>query len=268
MYYNADKLKAENIKVPETWDEFRAAAKKLSVGDAKGYAINVDASTFKGMVFSRGGKVITEDGKKWLFNEQPGVDSLTLIQEMVKEGSAYHASKRFADQEDFGAQRTFFTLGSTSGFNFYNQAVGGKFNWSVATIPHGTGTQPATVLYGASIAMFKSTPQKQLASWLFMKHFSSPEVTADWATSTGYMPVRKSAQQSEVVKKRIEQVPAYGVALNQVIPVAKPEESVLGSQDTRNFIADAIVGAITDTSKSPKALLDEAYAKAQKALQQ
>lgn len=268
MYYNADKLTAAGLQVPQTWDDFRAAAKKLTAGDAKGYAIRIDASTLKGMIFSRGGKVISDDAKTWKFQEQPGIDSLTMMQEMVKEGSAYQVAKANDDQADFGAGKTFLTLGTTSGIPFYEQSVAGKFKWSLASIPHGAGNQPATVLYGGSITVFKTTPQKQLASWLFIKYFSSPEVTADWATSSGYMPVRRSAANSDVVKKKIEQFPAYGVALNTIVPTAKAEESVPGSQDTRPFIEDAWVAAITDLSKSPKDLLADAAQKAQKALKQ
>ena len=267
MYYNADKLRAEGIKVPETWDEFEAACKKLTKDGAKGYSIEVSASTFDGMVYSRGGKLISDDQKTWKFHEQAGVDSLATLQRMVREGTAYQAPKAFQDQVDFGKQQIFFTLGSTSGIPFYEKEVGGKFQWGIANIPHAPGVSPVTVLYGGSITVFKTTPQKQLASWLFIKYFSSPEVTADWAPATGYMPVRKSAANLEPVKKRIKQFPAYGVALNQVIPTARAETSVAGTQDTRTFIENAVVAAISDLSKNPKDLLADAAQKAQKALQ-
>ncbi|MBI2760638.1 MAG: ABC transporter substrate-binding protein [Chloroflexi bacterium] len=266
MYYNNTALKAAGLKVPETWDDFRAAAKKLSTGTAKGYAYEPSASTFKGWVFSRGGKVITDDYKTWSINAQPGVDTLTFLQDMIKEGSAYQTSKAFNDQVDFGAQQAFFTMGSTSGIPFYEKEVGGKFEWGLANLPHATSSKAATVLYGGSIVVFNSTPQKQLASWLFIKYFSSPEVTADWATTTGYFPVRKSAANSEVVKKKIAQFPSYGVALNQILPTAIAEESTSGSQDVRTYIEAAMTAVVSDLNKKPKEALDDANQKAQKAL--
>jgi multiple sugar transport system substrate-binding protein len=266
MYYNNTALKAAGLKVPETWDEFREASKKLSTGTAKGYAYEPSASTFKGWVFSRGGKVITDDYKTWTLNNQQSLDSLQFLQDMIREGSAYQTSKAFADQTDFGNQQAFFTLGSTSGIPFYEQAVAGKFEWGLANIPHATNTKPATVLYGGSIAVFKTTDKKQLASWLFIKYFSSPEVTADWATSSGYFPVRKSSANSDAVKKRIAQFPSYGIALNQIIPVAIAEESTSGSQDVRLFIESAMTAVVSDLNKKPKEALDDANQKAQKAL--
>ena len=44
-------------------------------------------------------------------------------------------------------------------------------------------------MYGANICIFKSTPEKEMAAWRFINHFTSPPVTARWATQTGYLPV-------------------------------------------------------------------------------
>ncbi len=267
MYYNQDALDKAGVKVPETWDDFKAVAKKVTSGNTKAYAYEPSASTFKGWVFSRGGKVISDDYKKWTFNEQAGVDSIALLQEMLRDGTAYQTSKAFADQTDFGNQQAIFTFGSTSGIPFYEKEVGGKFKWGLANLPHATNAKAATVLYGGSIAAFKSNDaKKQLASWLFIRYFSSPEVTADWGPATGYFPVRKSAATMAPVKTRIEQFPAYGIALNQILPTAIAEESVSGSQDVRTFIESAMTAAVQDPAKPAKPFLDDAVQKAQKAI--
>lgn len=267
MYYNEDKLKEAGQKVPTTWDEFRAVCRAVTKGDTKCYSIEVSASTFNGMLYSRGSQIISDDLKTWQMNQPAGVESLQMLQEMVKEGTAYRAEKQFADQVDFGQGRTVFTLGSTSGIPFYDREVAGKFRWGIANIPHATTSPPATVLYGASISMFKSTPQKQLAAWEFIKYFSSPEVTADWAVASGYLPVRKSALQTKVVQEYIAKFPSYGVAVKDISPTAKPETSNRGTQEMRDFVEQAITAVLSDLSKSPKAALDEAFQKSQRALQ-
>ena len=69
-------------------------------------------------------------------------------------------------------------------------------------IPQGADNKnPKTALYGANAILFKSTPEKQLASWLFLKYFTSKDVTAYWSIQSGYLPVRKSAAESDVYKK-------------------------------------------------------------------
>jgi multiple sugar transport system substrate-binding protein/sn-glycerol 3-phosphate transport system substrate-binding protein len=220
------------------------------------------------MVYSRGGKLISDDQKTWLFNGRQGLDSLTMHQNAIREGWGYRAAQANGDQNDFATGRAIFTLTSSSGFPFYKHAVdqGARFNWSVAIIPHATGAPPATVLYGASIAVFKSSPEKQLAAWMFLKYFSSPEVTADWSTSSGYRPVRTSALQSEVVQAAMRSSAPYGVAVNQIAQFGRPETSVRGTQDTRSYIEDAIVRVTTDLDTNPRAVLDDAARRGQQAL--
>jgi multiple sugar transport system substrate-binding protein len=273
LYYNADRLKALNYtKAPDqwTWDDFASVGKSVTSGNTKGWAIAIDASTFDGMVFSRGGRLISDDQKHWLLNQQSGIDSLTLYESAVKDGWGYKTTQSGADAVDFGAGRAILLLATSS--NFANQAKevssNGKFNWNIATIPHGNGASPATVLYGGSVAVFKSNPEKQLAAWQFIKYFTSPEVTADWSVSTGYTPVRQSALQSAKVQTEMKNNPPYSTLLTQVVQYGKPETSVRGTQDTRTYIEDAQTKAVTDPSANPKQILDDVVQKGDKALAQ
>jgi ABC-type glycerol-3-phosphate transport system substrate-binding protein len=220
------------------------------------------------MVYSRGGKLIADDQKTWLFNQMPGVDSLALHQDAVRDGWGYQVTAANADQNDFAAGRASFTFGSTAGLPFYQRAVdaGKRFQWNIAMIPHGSSSQPATVLYGASIAAFRSTPEKQLGAWQFLRFFSSPAVTADWSTSTGYLPVRTSAVQSDVVQAKVRSSPAYGIAINRIAPLARTETSVRGTEDTRSYIEDALTKVITDAHTDARNAIDEAARKGQAAL--
>jgi multiple sugar transport system substrate-binding protein len=274
MFYNEDKLKAANITVPApdqwTWDAWVAANKAVTSGTTKGYAIAVDASTFDGMVYSRGGTLISSDQKHWLFNQQAGQDTLSMYEDAIKSGWGYQIAKQYADQTDFGAGRAIFTLATSSGLAFYKKEVDGaaKFNWNVAVIPHSPGVSPVTTLYGASIAVFKTSPEKQLGAWLFMKYFTTPSVTADWSVATGYLPVRTSAVQSEAVQAQIKALPSYGVVVNTIGPVGRPETSVKGTEDTRNDITDAMTKVLGDPSTNVKTLLDQTVQKGDQALAQ
>jgi len=266
MYYNDNALKAANQKVPTTWDEFKAVCAAVAKGDQKCLSIANSASTFNGFLYSRGGKIISDDAKTWQMNQQAGVDSLQLYADLINSNHAIWAEKPFADQVDFGAGRSVFTMGSTSGIPFYDKEVAGKFKWGIANMPHAANVQPVTVLYGASISVFKSTPQKQLAAWQFIKYFSSPEVTADWATTSGYMPVRKSALTLKPVTDKIAQFAPYGVAVKEISPTAKPETSNSGTQEMRDNVEAAITAVLSDPKKPVKPPLDQAFQKSQQAL--
>ncbi len=270
MYYNADKLKEAGLTPPKTWDEFVSSCKKFT-GDVKGYAINIDASTFNGALYSNGGKIINDDQKSWAFNSPQGVKFLRDIADMVKSGCAYQIAKANDDQAAFGEGKVVFTLGSSSGLSFYKSAVdkGAKFNWSVAMLPQGGAATPVTTGYGGNVTLFKSnSPEKQLAAWMFVKYFASTDVSAQWSTATGYLPVRKSSAETQIVKDRFMTLPAYKVAVTEIQQYSRGETSVKGTQDTRNFIQDAWTAIVGDPTLDPQKLLDEAVQKGNEALKQ
>jgi multiple sugar transport system substrate-binding protein len=272
-YYNADKLKALNLaKTPDqwTWDDFVAAAKAGTSGTNKGWVIDIDPSTFDGMIYTRGGKLISDDQKQWQLNQQPGVDSLSLHSQAAREGWGYQWTAPGSLIGDFGTGRVLLKLGTSSDLaNQTKQIAGdGKFNWNIAMIPHNSGVSPVTVLYGGSVAVFKSNPDQQLAAWQFIKYLTSPTVTAQWAVGTGYTPIRQSAVQSDAVQQAVKASPQLGVLLNQIVQYGKPETTVKGTQDTRNYISDAMTQAILQPNSNAKQLLDTVVQKGNQALAQ
>jgi ABC-type glycerol-3-phosphate transport system substrate-binding protein len=79
---------------------------------------------------------------------------------------------------EFGAQEAAF------------RAAGSTDTWTVLAFPGERGVLPA---YGPSFVVLKSTPERQLASWLFARWMLSPETQARWAGESGYLPVRAAA---------------------------------------------------------------------------
>ena len=56
------------------------------------------------------------------------------------------------------------------------------------------------------VVFSEATPEQKRAAWEFIKWFVSPEVTARWAASTGYAPVRMSAMESETMTARFAEI--------------------------------------------------------------
>lgn len=261
LYYNIDALKAATGQSdpPATWDAFHKDAQAVTKGNMKGYALGIDASLWDEMVPSFGGQIMNDAQTKYLFNSAQGAQALSLLQAMVKDGSTYQIAKQFDDQNDFGAARAEFALSSSAGLSFYKQAVdgNGKFNWGIAVPPHATGQQPVTDAYGANVTMFKSSPEKQLASWQFIKYFTSKDVNPDWSTTTGYLPIRTSGLTDPRVQAKVQSLPQYQAALN-IQQYGVPEPSPRGSDAARQHITDMMTAAVLDLSKDPKTLLNDA----------
>jgi len=204
MYYNEDWLTELGYDgPPETWAEFEEMTCKAvenpfsgATGDGEpmGYVYSIDASRFATFVFSRGGDIIGDKGTEYVFNQPAGVDALSLWQALTEKGCAAQATERYGDQTDFGNGLSLFTVGSISGLPYYGKAVdeGAGFTWSVNPPPH-TG-DPRMNIYGASQSIFVSTPDEQLAAWVFIKWMSEAEQQAQWASSTGYFPTRQAPE--------------------------------------------------------------------------
>ena len=272
LYYNADLLKDAGIdKAPATWDDFVKAAKAVTAkGKAKGYAVAMSASTFNGWILSRGGQLHTADFKNAAINSAQGNASLNLISTGLKEGWAYYA-KGYDWQNDFAEQRVAFAIDSTSGLFFVPPLMKTKFNWGVSAMPQ-TPPNNNSILYGANIGIFKSTPEKQLASWLFVKYFASKEATAAWAVASNYFPVRKSAETVPAFKAVLDGNPQYKMAFDLFKGGTKMvgEPNLAGQQDARVFIEDPITGVLTGklvTEADIKAALDNANKKISEAYQ-
>ena len=111
--------------------------------------------------------------------------------------------------------------------------------------------------------MFRTTTEKQLAAWLFIKWFSDAEQTAKWGSQSGYMPVRKSA--AAKLTDYFAKEPIAKQQFETIVPYGRPEPATRGEQEIRIFIQEAWTGAVTGI-KTPKAALDEAVKKANEAL--
>lgn len=116
---------------------------------------------------------------------------------------------------------------------------------------------PTLNMYGPSITVFQSTPEEQLASWLFVKWWSNTEHTADWATTTNYFPVRRSAAESEPMEIYFDEDPRYAHAFSFLQEYdIKTEPNNAAWNAVRNMIADAETAVINGTKTPEEAAAD------------
>jgi ABC-type glycerol-3-phosphate transport system substrate-binding protein len=74
------------------------------------------------------------------------------------------------------------------------------FEWGITLVPHESGAQPVTEMFGSVNTMFKGSPDQQLAAWMFLKYMAGPDTQAQFAADTGYFPSLRSSDQSAVVQ--------------------------------------------------------------------
>jgi multiple sugar transport system substrate-binding protein/sn-glycerol 3-phosphate transport system substrate-binding protein len=279
MYYNADWLKRLGYdSPPKDWKTFEEAACKASQERGKyGWAFRHDASNFASQVFARGGRILSADGAAYIFNSQAGQDTLAMIQRLFEKKCAVEiplGDLRGA-QNSFGRGDILFVFAPSSNLPTYQDAVslsGAKFKWDIAMLPN-NGT-PAVNLYGASISIYKTTPERELAAWLVIKYLGEKSQTIKWATATGYLPVRQSAKDDVV--KFYSTDPKWGPDLAKSYAqmfdwaqYAMIEAPVAGYDPVRDLIdKDVMSKVITDPRADVKKLLDDAVKKSNDVLKE
>ncbi|MCA1724914.1 MAG: extracellular solute-binding protein, partial [Thermomicrobia bacterium] len=195
-------------------------------------------------------EVITPDNKKAKFDSPQALSALQVIEDMAKAGTAFTIDTvNNEDQSIFTNGDAPFFVGSSTGRAYIgaamlkdpnNPASGDRFNWNGTVIPQGADNvnTPKTALYGANAIIFKSTPEKQLASWLFLKYFTSKDVTAYWSIQSGYLPVRKSAAESDAFKTFVSGKPLNRAAFD-IAQDGKGEPQPAGWTKARTDIQNA-----------------------------
>jgi multiple sugar transport system substrate-binding protein len=246
LYYNRDLLQKAGFKgPPATWDEFVTQCQAIKKQTGKPvWAFDIDASTIDGVIYSFGGELLSADRKHTLFASPAALKMFELYHRLFREGLAYQVGQEDANNEFANGSAAFLTRSSTQR-PVLERLISKPFHWDLAIIPHGPGVKPVTVMYGANICIFKSTPEKQTDAWRFIQYFTSTPITARWATQTGYLPVRKSAAEDPALKKLFADNPRARRAFD-VLPDARPEPNVAGWQEVRDLIGEAITSVIND----------------------
>ncbi|MFN8445154.1 MAG: extracellular solute-binding protein [Caldilineaceae bacterium] len=233
--------------LPKTPEEFHSAACAASQqpfsldkrGKGIGFELSDNASTFASWVFAFGGNIYDVTTGQFTLDSEEAQAAWTFVQGLIQEGCAQIAGERYGDQTDFGNGVALFAVGASNSFYFFNRAVeeGADFQWEVSPLPHMT-EKAILNLSGPSIALIKSTPEQELAAWLFLKHYASAEMQAKWARAVEGFPIRGSA--FEQMSSYLDDSPAYQ-SLVAFLPDGRSEPSVPGYSFIRSAMSDAIV---------------------------
>ncbi len=233
---------------PQTPPEFMEIACKASQqpfslrsgsNPGLGYALTIDASRFAAWTFAFGGELVAPENDRYAFNSPQAIEAMRFLQEMVNAGCAQVVEQRYADQDGFARGEILFTLGTSAGIPFYTRAVdeNARFVWDVAAPPH-LPAEPRLNVYGPSLSILRSTPEKELAAWLLLKHLSTPAAQARWAAASQYLPVHPAA--AEFLTETFADYPPFESA-NQLLASARFEPNFPGYEDVRVLIGEALL---------------------------
>ncbi|AEB12897.1 ABC transporter substrate-binding protein [Marinithermus hydrothermalis] len=261
LFYNADAFRALGLEAPRDWTAFVRAAERLTNRRSKGYIAVLESWTFEAMVTSRGGSLVTPDGRP-NFTSPEAVAALEMLVRLAREGAAIPrnlAEAQFA-QLDFVRTKGMMVFASIANWPAAERYTF-AFELGVAPVPReAEGRVP---LGGAQLVVLKGASPKQVRGAVaFWRFLMQPEQIAEWVQASFYVPLRRS------VLPRLEAFYAenpFRKAAFEQLEFAVPRPRTPHFAVWRTYLEEALEKAVKG-GMDPRKALEEAQRKALEAL--
>jgi len=224
LYYNKELLIKNGydpLRPPQTWRELEAMARRIAGDydkdgnmDVWGVVMSNQDWVLKSMIVQNGGAIIDSTGQIPLFNSAESVEILDYWCYLVNERLMPMAMHDRARAQFLGG-RAVFLLASSGLVNTFITTA--KFEIGTAFVPQFNEANPYSInIGGLSLALFPSEPEKEQATWKFFKWLLSEDVLNRWAVETGYIPLRKSSIESDLIQQLFAEYPQYRAGFEQI----------------------------------------------------
>lgn len=256
LYYDKKALKDAGVKVPTTWDELRAAAKKLSTGKRFGLAISApknEEGTFQYIpwILSTGADVTKVN--------TAAVKSLTFLRSLVLDKSMSPEVINWTQgdvQKQFSAGKAAMMINGPWNIGSIRKDSP-DLDFGVALIPR--DKQFSSVLGGENLAITKTANRD--AAWTFVKWFASKEIENKYNALTGTFPSRGDA----IAVNDVWSSDPILASFLEEMKYAMPRGPHPRWPEISNALSEALQKGLIGLS-TPQAAMDEAQAKITKVL--
>jgi multiple sugar transport system substrate-binding protein len=273
IVYNTKLFQNAGVAPPTpewTWDDFRAAAQKLTDPDTKQYGTSypADASEdsvwhWEAMLWEAGGQILNSDNTKAAFNSPEGLTAMTTLEQMaVDDKSVYVDTTNSKYMDLFNA-------------NKIGMIVTGPWDLSSVHIPYGVQIMPAYADSSAghqSIAgpdnwvLFDNGSDQVEAAKTFVTWLTAADQVKTFSLATGDLPIRQSVgNDQDVVKQMNDQLPGLRTFIDNLSNVKQARPQVSEYPKISEALGNAIVGVLLG-KLSPQDALTQAAAATDEAL--
>jgi len=249
IFYRTDQVQS----APKDWESLYKDAADNNGIVYQGFRYEGLTVDFLELLYSKGGSIVSDDGKKATANSQEVKDVLKFMADGIKDGAAPKAVTTYKEEE---ARRAFESGNATFMRNWpYAYAldkkskIGSKFD--IATFPGFSGQSGAGVLggYNLGISAFSKNPSGSLA---FIEFATKPDQQQIMATEASLPPVTSATYDSAAVKKAMPFAAELKTAIEQAKP--RPVSPVYPqiSEAVYNNVYDALQGKASPDEAASK----------------
>jgi multiple sugar transport system substrate-binding protein len=227
LYYRKDLFEDSGV-LPEqlkTWESLALAAKEIkNKNNVFGWEPMWGPDNLIDAALSNGAEYLSEDGKKVLIDSPEWVEAWEFFRNAIHEDktmSIHHGGQGweywYKTIDDVMQGRAAGYTGSSGDQGDLDFSIIGAYpqpSWE------GKMAAPHAGAHMGAIPALASEAERE-AAYKWFKFFTNAENTADWSISSGYIPVRKSAEDVPAFKEFAEKNPQIKVPLQQA-KIAKP----------------------------------------------
>jgi len=222
QYYNRDIFKAAGLDpevAPKTWDELRAAAKKVIDTKAADFGIEIPSTAygywlFQALAVQAGVEVTDGSGTATNFDNPEAVRALEFWKKLGDDKLAPAGTVEWSTTaEDFLQGRTAM-MWTTTG-NLSNVRKTAKFDFGVSALP--SDKRAGSPTGGGNMYILKqATDEQRKAALEFAKCMTSPENAAQWSIDSGYVATGPAAWKTDKMEAYVADFPEAAVARDQL----------------------------------------------------
>lgn len=158
-----------------------------------GLVLYTGASNFASFLFAYGGNLLDSSGADYAF-DSPDVLAVAEDWKALWDDGCAFETESYPNPE-FATRKALFTMSSTAGIPYqvaaFEEAGAADEVWSIQPFVGPDGSK-AVDAFGQYLGVVNTTPEQNLASWLFLKYLTSPEAQAEWIRASDYYPTRAS----------------------------------------------------------------------------
>jgi multiple sugar transport system substrate-binding protein len=261
LYYRTDLLKAAGITTPpKTWDEMKAACKKVQA-TPQGKGVNCYAGQFEkyegltvnaAEAINSAGGVITDETGKPNVNTPEAKAGLGWMVDAFKDGTIPKEAITYKEEEGrraFQEGRLIFHRQWPYIYNLANakdSEIAGKF--AVAPLPGLKGSGTSSL--GGHALGISNYSKKKKSALDFIKFYTTKQQSQKYLELAAQAPIYTSIYDDPALQKKFPYLPV----LKQSILNAKPRPKVVRYGDATQAIQDAAYGALTGSMTTDAAL--------------
>jgi multiple sugar transport system substrate-binding protein len=248
LFYDKALLERYGIGVPETWEELRSAALKLSDDDRYGIvisAVNTEEGTFQFLPW-----YLSAGGDLENIGSESSTRAVKFLRTLITDGamSPEVVSWTMGDiQKQFSAGKAAMMINGPWIFSSIERDSP-DLNYGLSKVPK--DRYFASVLGGENVAIIDN--EHVADSWLFLQYLVSKETISRYALATGYLPPRKDVMSQD---ERWNTDPSLRVFLEQM-KYARPRGPYPRWPELSNLLSNAFQKVLSGFNTPAEAMED------------